>query len=193
MWDSLPDGFLRLLAAGSVFPLLAPPLHHCNSHLTLTPGTLGEANRAEVQQYLSKMGRMKKFSKHVLVGDLNLSGTSWPDGETNSSLERGFVDIFNDLAFDQLMDQPTHVKGRVLDLLLTNSPSLISDVSILGHNEVCSSDHFCITFNIRARVKRKKVTKRKSVRPKSQFPYQPQSICVCAEHKLDRVTLNNHV
>ena len=124
-------------------------------------GTLGEANRAEVQQYLSKMGRMKKFSKHVLVGDLNLSGTSWPDGETNSSLERGFVDIFNDLAFDQLMDQPTHVKGRVLDLLLTNSPSLISDVSILGHNEVCSSDHFCITFNIRARVKRKKVTKRK--------------------------------
>ena len=38
MWDSLPDGFLRLLAAGSVFPLLAPPLHHCNSHLTLTPG-----------------------------------------------------------------------------------------------------------------------------------------------------------
>ena len=124
-------------------------------------GTLGEENRAEVHRYLAKMALMKKFNKHILIGDLNLSGTSWPEGETSSNLEQGFLDLFNDLGLEQQIEKPTHIKGRVLDLLLTNSPSLIRDVSILGHNDVCSSDHFCITFNIKVRVKRKKVTKRK--------------------------------
>ena len=51
-------------------------------------------------------------------------------------------------------------KGKVLDLLLTNVPSLVTGVKILSQHEVCSSDHFGLTFNLGA-VKRKKSPKRK--------------------------------
>ena len=123
-------------------------------------GTLGENHRNEVNNYLRKLASSRKYKKHCLIGDLNLSNTSWPEGDTNVELERGFVDLFNDLGFEQLIDRPTHERGKVLDLLLTNVPRLVSNVNILSKNEVCSSDHFGITFNL-GEVKRTSPPKRK--------------------------------
>ena len=118
------------------------------------------ANKAEVERYLRTIARTKKYKSHCLVGDFNLRNTSWPEGESSTEIERDFVEIFDELSLTQLIDRPTHEKGNTLDLLLTNVPCLISDVTILNQNEVCTSDHYGLTFNL-GNVRRKKGPKRK--------------------------------
>ena len=60
----------------------------------------------------------------------------------------------------QCISEPTHLKGNILDILLTNYFCAIKDLSILTHDSVCRSDHFPIKFNLCCNVKRKKSTKR---------------------------------
>ena len=49
----------------------------------------------------------------------------------------------------------------MLDLLLTNSESLVSNISILQDKYICNSDHYTISFEIKTNVKHKKVPNRK--------------------------------
>ena len=59
-----------------------------------------------------------------------------------------------------MIDRPTHEKGKVLDLLFSNVVGLVDDIVVLDKNEICSSDHFGITCNIKMKF-RIKVVKRK--------------------------------
>ena len=124
-------------------------------------GTLRDENHGEIENYLNALTRTKKFSKHVLIGDFNLKKTLWPDGNSNVEIENKFINTFNDLGFTQLIEGITHEDGGTLDLLLTNSPDLINNVNILEPNDICTSDHFGLTFNLNVNVKRKKSSKRK--------------------------------
>ena len=45
---------------------------------------------------------------------------------------------------------------KILDLLFTNIPELIENVSVLGYKEACSSDHYGINFKIKLNVPMKK-------------------------------------
>ena len=52
-------------------------------------------------------------------------------------------------------------KWNFLDLLFTNIPELIDNVSVLGYKEACSSDHYGINFKIKLDVTMTKTVKRK--------------------------------
>ena len=75
-------------------------------------------------------------------------------------IEKLFVDSFEDRGLDQCLTVPTHIKGRTLDILLTNSQSLISSLYVLEKNSICKSDHFPITFEIKTNFKTKPIPKR---------------------------------
>ena len=50
----------------------------------------------------------------------------------------------------QLVDSPTHRKGNILDLVLTNTPSSISNLTVHPNKSLpISSDHLIITFSVR--------------------------------------------
>ena len=53
------------------------------------------------------------------------------------------------------------LEGNVLDLLLTNCPTSITNINILDKDKVCKSDHFGIVFSIKMSTKRIKSVKRK--------------------------------
>ena len=55
-----------------------------------------------------------------------------------------------------MISEPTHDRGKVLDLLLCNTPGLISNITVLEKDQVCKSDHFAIKFTLNAKLKRKK-------------------------------------
>ena len=40
------------------------------------------------------------------IGDFNLSHTTWPEGESTSENEKAFLDLFNDLGLDQVINGP---------------------------------------------------------------------------------------
>ena len=125
-------------------------------------GTLGIENFDLIKKYLTTLACKKKLDKHILIGDLNFPEISWPDDSTTVELHRKFLDlIMADLNHSQLISKPTHKNGNTLDLLFSNVPDLINNLSVLGRNEVCASDHFGITFSIKFDISIKKTVNRK--------------------------------
>ena len=116
-------------------------------------GTLGTENFDLVKNYLTTLAIKKKLDKHLLIGDLNFPEVSWPDSSTSVELHKTFIEFFtSELNHSQLISQATHKNGNILDLLFTNVPELIDNISILEQNQVCFSDHFGITFSITIRI-----------------------------------------
>ena len=68
--------------------------------------------------------------------------------------------MFSDLGLTQLVNEPTHKDGNILDYVLSSKPANISNVVVDSNNLVCDSDHHLITFNIMSKVKRTKLPKR---------------------------------
>ena len=89
----------------------------------------------------------------------------WEDPHSTSSLESSYIDLFNDLGLRCLINSPTHKDGNILDILLTNQPGLIKDISIEA-DVVCPSDHSSITFTLKKNVSRKKPNKQKAFKYK---------------------------
>ena len=123
--------------------------------------TLRLENFTEIYKHLESICKRKDINKHILLGDFNLAGVTWPSGITTCKLENMFVDSFSDFNLTQLIDKPTHEKGKTLDLLLCDSPNIISSVHVQEKDEICSSDHFGISFLVNLNCKRLKCKKRK--------------------------------
>ena len=122
-------------------------------------GNLGSDNFSQFSNHMSTVAQAKN-TKHILVGDFNLNGTTWPEGQSSCALENDFINLFNDLELNQLITQPTHKDGRTLDLLLCNPPTLVDRHEVLERYQVCNSTHFAIKFSLSLYVKRKKCPKR---------------------------------
>ena len=123
-------------------------------------GTLGEDNLKEIELHLSNVINRKKFQNYIVVGDFNFPDINWSASSTTTELGHNFMQLLNNFGFIQLINEPTHEKGRTLDLLFSNKLRAIEGVNVLGKNEICSSDHFGITFDIKMKFKNK-VEKRK--------------------------------
>ena len=126
-------------------------------------GTLGEINHNSIIDSIRSFygGRMNR--NIFIVGDLNLNTIQWPlQGVTDSvsHIDHMFLDSFFELGLQQLINCPTHNKGRVLDLLLTNKRSAVTDIKVLDKEVMCKSDHYPITFSVKFEVNRLKPCKR---------------------------------
>ena len=116
-------------------------------------GTLGAQHFGEVEKHLRSISSIKKYKKHVFLGDLNLNSVAWPEGYATNEIEKRFVDLFNDLGMQQLVNDPTHDHGRILDLAYESAHSIIKNLKVLNKNEICSSDHFGIAFSLDSRAR----------------------------------------
>ena len=125
-------------------------------------GTLGIQNCNVIISAISKLLRKKKLKKFLLIGDFNLSSTNWILNSSTNNTEQKFLEEFLRLGLVQCITSPAHNKGKILDILLTNSESHIGDIKITNNQEFCRSDHYGITFEVKFRIKRKKPIKIKS-------------------------------
>ncbi|MCP4492513.1 MAG: hypothetical protein GY820_35180, partial [Gammaproteobacteria bacterium] len=122
--------------------------------------TLGIVNHDKIVSSIRSLSKRRKLSKIYVVGDLNLKGVSWDVLSSAVPIEQSFFNSFVDLGLVQCINQPTHQKGNILDILLTNSEASITDLQVLDKDSVCRSDHFPINFEIKIKVCKKKPTKR---------------------------------
>ena len=123
-------------------------------------GTLGIEHHSVFVGTLKKILAKTKPPKLFLIGDFNLPEADWTENKSAVSLEQKFIDSFNELGLKQKITAPTHIKGNILDIFLTNFDSYISNLKVLDHNSVVFSDHFPIEFTVRGNVRRKKMPKR---------------------------------
>ena len=127
-------------------------------------GTLGVPNHESIVNSIKSFYKIRNQRKIFIVGDLNLSSVSWPiteDSQFTDGIDKLFIDSFRELGLHQFITEPTHRKNNTVDLLLTNSESLISNINILPNKYICNSDHYTISFEVKTNVKHKKVPKRK--------------------------------
>ena len=103
----------------------------------------------------------KKYSKFLLIGDINLPTVNWKEQNSTSSLENKFINTFNDVGFEQLIHLPTHNLGNTLDLLLTTCPHLIENINIDPVPICGKSHHSTITFKFNKKLFLRKSKRRK--------------------------------
>ena len=123
-------------------------------------GNLGLKNHIEVQKYLHKVKTKKGISNIIFIGDLNLSTVNWTDYSSTAAIEENFLNTFSNFGLEQLITSATHLKGKTLDVLLTDLSSNVTNVKVNDGMEICKSDHYTIKFEINHRVKKRKKVKR---------------------------------
>ena len=127
-------------------------------------GTLQQTNLEEVNKHLQSISSNKSIIKHIVLGDFNLDSVKWDNNNINTSnnLHLRYTNVFEDHCLSKLLKSPTHYKGNILDLVLTDEPNIVKDIYIAQHNEYIKSDHFFIKFsiNIKGAIKRAKAPKR---------------------------------
>ena len=104
------------------------------------------------EQSLNFINAIKQYSEvsHELciVGDFNMSGINWTDGNSSSSVENLLLDAINELGLHQMVRQPTREKN-ILDLVLCSDFDSVYNLQV---NETFSkADHSYITFSLKIR------------------------------------------
>lgn len=80
-----------------------------------------------------------------LLGDFNFSSFNWQNLSPNTNSELSFHAFLLQCKLTQIVHQPTR-KDRILDLVCTNSPSLIQHHSVIP--PFCPSDHNQVVFSV---------------------------------------------
>ena len=109
-----------------------------------SPNTTGE-NTSHLTNLLSKCEK-----NTIFIGDLNMPAVNWTTN-TGPAKCREFLAAVDANQLTQLVDFPSHERGAILDVLLTNSPEKIIDTTPLGY--LGGSDHTIISFDIQTQVK----------------------------------------
>ena len=111
-------------------------------------GTLGIKNHKSIVESIQPFFTGRKAKKIFILGDFNLSNVTWPHDENMqdnvSLIEKSFVESFSNYGLQQCITDPTHMKGRILDLLLTNCPGIVASINVDKNASICKSDHFPI-------------------------------------------------
>ena len=106
----------------------------------------------KLRQCLERI-EMTRFATCFLVGDFNFPSIDWHSltATSSDSCTVDFCDMLNDHFLVQCNFNPTRMlnetDGNILDLILTKTPDLVSDVEVLTDH--FNSDHFPVSFNIK--------------------------------------------
>ena len=84
----------------------------------------------------------------IIVGDFNLPDIQWDTLSSTTSSSSALCDFVFDNLLIQLIDQPTHIKGNILDLVLSNSDDSVTNLTIASDNSWITTDHFVATFQL---------------------------------------------
>lgn len=81
----------------------------------------------------------------ILIGDINMPGVDWERGRGEGAA-RGLVDVIQQEGLQQLVRFPTHTKGNILDLVITNCADKIIDIKDAGR--LGKSDHCMLNIRV---------------------------------------------
>jgi len=67
----------------------------------------------------------------IFIGDFNFPGINWTN-QSSVKKSQEFLDETIFAGLHQIVDFPTHIKGNILDLVITDSPNNIVNITDLG-------------------------------------------------------------
>lgn len=72
--------------------------------------------------------------KTVILGDFNFPDIGWETLSGTSPHSNYFCDLMYKFNLNQFVSHPTHVKGNILDIVLSNDPDLIQNLTVDSSN-----------------------------------------------------------
>ncbi len=107
--------------------------------------------------YLAPLASMSNF---LLVGDFNSPDINWPTLHAVTPSSSKLCDFVFDHDLSQLVTKATHIKGNILDLILTNSEEAIDNLLIHpSWGSVLGSDHHAVIFTVQIKTSFKSITR----------------------------------
>ena len=91
-------------------------------------------------------------NKLIVLGDFNAPDLDWATLSASSTNSQILCDIFFHLNLSQMIIVPTHSKGHILDLLLTNMDHPIRHIHFDVSSSAILSNHYPITFDLVTRL-----------------------------------------
>ena len=88
------------------------------------------------------------LSSCIIVGDFNLPNICWSSLTGSSAIGASFREFVFNWNLTQHLSVSTHIKGNILDLVLTSDNIQISDLSSNHPGSIINSDHILISFNL---------------------------------------------
>lgn len=108
--------------------------------LLYRPPSSGVDNMEKLCEVLRRLQR-----DTIVIGDFNLPGIDWGDLSADSK-GRHLAETVGEEDLDQLVSFPTHTKGNVLDLVITNCGHRV--LSITDEGRLGRSDHILLNIEI---------------------------------------------
>ena len=94
----------------------------------------------DLHSHLTKVYSKYRRATYIIGGDFNLPDISWepvdnthiPTTRTDSAIHTTFINILDDLGLSQhCLDVTRPASGNILDLILTNKPRMVTEVTSL--------------------------------------------------------------
>ena len=95
--------------------------------------------------YLSEL--LSQSEHVIIVGDFNLPDVNWSSLTGVSPFSKRFCEFIFDSNLIQLVENPTHMKGNILDLVLKTTNN-VRDLVVDTSNYSITSDHYVVSFKI---------------------------------------------
>ena len=97
---------------------------------------------------LSFVDSLSEYNQLIIMGDLNSPDINWSTLCGNTSFSNSLCNIIFSLNLVQLVEKPTHIKGNILDIVLTNMINKVVnlDVDVSSCREL--SDHHLVIFDM---------------------------------------------
>ena len=105
-----------------------------------------QTTKHDIVEYLRDLSDSNDFT---ILGDLNLPDVHWDRYYGTSSQSQQFADLAYDLNLTQLVSNPTHKAGNLLDMVLTNTDVFYDIQTLTNLPTGLYSDHFMIVFYTR--------------------------------------------
>ena len=119
-------------------------------------------NRRQIAflQLNSSLKSTRESSCLVVVGAFNIPSVNWSTDESapvntgRQAAEESLCDVVEDNFLHQFIKGPTHIAGNKLDLLLSNCPEIVENVTNHAPGQVFPTDHYTVEFSVKLKFKR---------------------------------------
>ena len=111
-----------------------------NVVLAYRPPSAGAENTEHLCEILRNLP-----ANSLVIGDINLPKIDW-NTLTSDNRGRALVETIEEESLHQVVDFTTHIKGNILDLVITNCPEKI--ISIIDSGRLGKSDHSMLLIEV---------------------------------------------
>ena len=93
------------------------------------PGS--EADEGNTSRLIQSLGTLE--GKNVIFGDFNMPDIDWERNWSSRAGDSMLLDLLGDKFWHQVVREPTHRDGNILDLVIPSSPELVASVETVGY------------------------------------------------------------